>query len=105
MIGKLVSIGNRTLYVIYLGWLTPEFVEKFSANKFALSDAKDKTTSQGALNTGGIAYLPLLTTLSEKAQLSSDDVTLSRLPLIAFSHFRLSTITDSYLKLLKSPAY
>ena len=38
-----------------------EFVEKFSANNFALSDAEDKTS--GPLNRGGIADLPLLRTL------------------------------------------
>ena len=34
-----------------------EFLEKFSANNFSLSDAKDNTF--GSLNTGGIADLPL----------------------------------------------
>ena len=38
-----------------------EFIEKFSANNFALSDAEDKTS--GPLNRGGIADLPLLRTL------------------------------------------
>ena len=38
-----------------------EFLEKFSANSFALSDAEDNTT--GSLNRGGIADLPLLRTL------------------------------------------
>ena len=38
-----------------------EFLEKFSANNFALSDAEDNTS--GALNRGGIADLPLLRTL------------------------------------------
>ena len=38
-----------------------EFLEKFSANYFALSDAEDITS--GPLNTGGLAYLPLLRTL------------------------------------------
>ena len=38
-----------------------EFLEKFSANKFALSDAEDNTS--GALNRGGLADLPLLRTL------------------------------------------
>ena len=38
-----------------------EFLEKFSANNFALSDAKDNTS--GPLNRGGIADLPLLRTL------------------------------------------
>ena len=34
-----------------------EFLEKFSANSFALSDAEDNTS--GPLNRGGIADLPL----------------------------------------------
>ena len=38
-----------------------EFLEKFLANNFALSDAKDNTS--GLLNRGGIADLPLLRTL------------------------------------------
>ena len=35
-----------------------EFLEKFSANNFALSDAEDNTS--GPLNKGGMADLPLL---------------------------------------------
>ena len=38
-----------------------EFIEKFSANNFALSNAEDNTF--GPLNRGGIADLPLLKTL------------------------------------------
>ena len=38
-----------------------EFLEKFSANDFALSDAEGNIS--GPLNRGGIAYLPLLRTL------------------------------------------
>ena len=38
-----------------------EFLEKFSANNFALSDAKDNTSRP--LNRGGITDLPLLQTL------------------------------------------
>ena len=38
-----------------------EFLEKFSANNFALSDAEDNTSEP--LNRGGIADLPLLKTL------------------------------------------
>ena len=38
-----------------------EFIEKFLANNFALSDAEDKTS--GLLNRGGIAELPLVRTL------------------------------------------
>ena len=38
-----------------------EFLEKFSANNFALSDAKDNTS--GPLNRGGVADLLLLKTL------------------------------------------
>ena len=38
-----------------------EFLEKFLANNFALSDAEDNTA--GPLNRGGIADLPLLRTL------------------------------------------
>ena len=38
-----------------------EFLEKFSANNFALSDAEDNNS--GPLNRGGIGDLPLLRTL------------------------------------------
>ena len=38
-----------------------EFIEKFSGNNFALSDAED--TTSGPLNRGCIADLPLLRTL------------------------------------------
>ena len=38
-----------------------EFLEKFSANNFALADAEDNTF--GPLNKGGIGDLPLLRTL------------------------------------------
>ena len=38
-----------------------EFLQKFSANNFALSDAEDNTS--GPLNRGGIANLPLLRTI------------------------------------------
>ena len=38
-----------------------EFLKKFSAKKFALSDAEDNTS--GPLNRGGIADLPLLRTI------------------------------------------
>ena len=38
-----------------------EFIQTFSANNFALSDAEDNTS--GPLNRGGIADLPLLRTL------------------------------------------
>ena len=38
-----------------------EFLEKFSANNFALSDAEDNTS--GPLNRGGIADFSLLRTL------------------------------------------
>ena len=51
-----------------------EFLEKFSANNFALSDAEDNTSKP--LNRGGIADLPWLRTLlaicqnSQKSQVS-----------------------------------
>ena len=45
-----------------------EFLEKFSANNFALSDAEDSTS--GPLNRGGIVDLSLLRTLSAICQKS-----------------------------------
>ena len=49
-----------------------EFIENFSANNFALSDAEDRTSRP--LNRGGIADLPLLRTLlaiCQKSQVPS----------------------------------
>ena len=47
-----------------------EFLEKFFANNFALSDAEDNTS--GSLNRGGIADLPLLRTLLAIRQKSQE---------------------------------
>ena len=47
-----------------------ELLEKFLANNFALSDAEDNTS--GLLNRGGIADLPLLTTLLAICQKSRE---------------------------------
>ena len=47
-----------------------EFLEKFSANNFALSDAEDNTS--GPLNRGGIADLPLLRILLAICQKSRE---------------------------------
>ena len=47
-----------------------EFLERFSANNFALSDAEDNTS--GPLNRGGIADLPLLRTLLAIRQKSQE---------------------------------
>ena len=47
-----------------------EFLEKFSANNFALSDAEDNTS--GPLNRGGTADLPLLRTLLAICQKSRE---------------------------------
>ena len=47
-----------------------EFLEKFSANSFALSDAEDN--SSGLLKSGGIADLPLLKTQLTTTQKSRE---------------------------------
>ena len=47
-----------------------EFLEKFLANTFALSDIKDNTS--GPLNRGGMVDLPLLRTLLAIRQKSRD---------------------------------
>ena len=49
---------------------TLEFLEKFSANNFALLDAEDNTSEP--LNRGGIADLPLFRTLSAIHQKSQE---------------------------------
>ena len=46
------------------------FLEKFSANSFALSDVEDNTSRP--LNSGGIADLPLLRTLLAICQTSQE---------------------------------
>ena len=51
-----------------------EFLEKFSANNFALSDAEDNTS--GLLNNGGIADLPFLRTLLAFHQMSREPITM-----------------------------
>ena len=47
-----------------------QFLEKFSANNFALSDAEDNTS--GLLNRGGIVDLPVLRTLLAIRQISRE---------------------------------
>ena len=47
-----------------------EFLERFSANNFTLSDAEDNTS--GPLNRGGIADLPLFKTLMTTPQKSQE---------------------------------
>ena len=47
-----------------------EFLEKFSAKNFALSDAEDNTSE--LLNRGGIADLPLLRTILAFCQKSRE---------------------------------
>ena len=56
---KLVLEGKIGKEMSESSWL--DFLEKFSANNFALSDAEESTYR--LLNTGGIADLPLLRTL------------------------------------------
>ena len=65
-----------------------EFLEKFSANNFALSDAEDNTS--GPLNRGGIADLPLLRTLlaiRQKSQEPSFWEVMDSLVLLAYASF------------------
>ena len=49
-----------------------DFLEKFSANSFALTDAEDNTS--GPLSRGGIADLPLLRTLLAISQKSKEPI-------------------------------
>ena len=53
-----------------------EFLEKFLANNFALSDAEDSTSR--LLNKGGIVHLPLLTRLLANNQKSRNQVSGNR---------------------------
>ena len=56
---KLVLVGKTGKEIPESSRL--EFLEKFSANNFTLSNVEDNTS--GPLNRGGIADLPLLRTL------------------------------------------
>ena len=58
---KLVLEGKTTKEILESSRF--EFLAKFSANNFALSDAEDNIS--GPLHRGGIADLPLLRTLFE----------------------------------------
>ena len=68
-----------------------EFLEKFLANNFALSDAEDNTS--GPLNRGGIADLPLLRTLlviHQKSQESSFWEVMNSFILVAYPRLAAS---------------
>ena len=65
-----------------------EFKEKFSANNFALSDAKDKTS--GPLNSGGMADLPLLRTLLVICQKSCEPSSWEVMESLAFASLAAS---------------
>ena len=68
-----------------------EFLEKFSANNFALSDAEDNTSK--SLNTGGIADLLLLRTLlaiSQKSREPSFWEVMDSLVLLAYASLAAS---------------
>ena len=68
-----------------------EFLEKFLANNFALTDAEDNTSSQ--LNGGGIAELPLLRTLlpiCQKSRESSFWEVMDSFVLIAYANLAAS---------------
>ena len=71
---------------------TLEFLEKFSANNFALSDAEDNTSRP--LNRGGIADLPLLRTLlaiCQKSQEPSFWEVIDSFVLLAYASLAAST--------------
>ena len=76
-----------------------EFLEKFSANNFALSDAEDSTS--GPLNRGGIADLPLLRTLlaiCQKSQKSSFLEALDSFVLLSYASLAASrTLLQQFL--------
>ena len=69
-----------------------EFLEMFSANNFALSDAEDNTS--GLLNRGVIANLPLLRTLlaiHQKSQEPSFWEVMDSFVLLAYASLAAST--------------
>ena len=66
-----------------------EFLEKFSGNNFALSDAEDNTSDP--LNRGGIADLHLLRALLAILQKPSFREVTDSLALLAYASFAAST--------------
>ena len=80
-----------------------EFLEKFSANNFALSDAEDNTS--GPLNRRGMADLPLLRTLTaicQKSQEPSFWEVMDSLVLVAYASLAASrTLLQRLLACLK----
>ena len=86
---KLVLEGKTGKEIPELSRL--EFLEKFSANNFALSDAEDNTS--GPLNRGGIADLPLLRTLlaiRQKSQEPSFQEVMDSFVLLAYASLAAS---------------
>ena len=74
-----------------------EFLEKFSANNFALSDAEDNTSRP--LNRGGIADLPLLKTLltiHQKSREPSFGEVMDSFVLLAYASFTLEAEDSSF---------
>ena len=77
-----------------------EFLEKFSANNFALSDAEDNTS--GPLNRGGIADLPLLRTLlaiCQKSRESSFWDVKDSFVLLAYASLTASSLSELYFRI------
>ena len=75
-----------------------EFLEKFSANNFALSDAEDNTS--GPLNRGDIVDLPLSRTLlaiSQKSQEPSFWEVMDSFVLLAYSSLAASRTLSQQL--------
>ena len=66
-----------------------EFLEKFSANNFPLSDAEDNTSRP--LNKGGIADLPMLRTLLAIRQMSRGPSFWEVMVLLAYASLTAST--------------
>ena len=94
---KLVLEGKTGKYIPESSRL--EFLEQFSANIFALSDAEDNTS--GPLNRGGIADLPLLRTLlaiRQKSRESSFWEVMDSFVLLAYA--RLATSRTLLQRLL-----
>ena len=82
-----------------------EFLEKFLANNFALSDTEDNTSR--SLNRGGIAELPLLGTLlatCQKSQEPSFWEVMDSVVLLAYASFAASrTLLQELLACLNFP--
>ena len=100
MLSRLVLEGEACKKTSEPSWL--EFLEKFLANNFALSDVEDNTTR--AINTGGIADLFLLRTREPDHQEKSRVKFLGKDILFCFiSMSEFSSFKNPFVTIIRLP--